>query len=792
LACTVVAVVLAAGAVTGTLFSLAATDSPLVQQLSYGLPALRADRPLSFLGGALLVPQPALYPVMALLLGFAVGFLERRAGAARTALVLIGTHLAGTLGAAGFLAAAGAVDWPWAQALAGQTDTGMSAGAVGVLAAGTALSSPVWRARVRWIAGGFLTLMLLRSGLLWDLEHAIGFATGLAVGPLLRPRGVAAVPAGSPSRVASQRSSLVPRLARVRGAVSLLILLVPVSSLVLALYPGYGGVFGPGVPGTPAVEHSAAAGLIQFGIAVVIAKALRRGLPGAWWAAVVFCAVPLARALGRGIALPELTGRLGDILAWAGVLAVLVVYRRCWPRRLPAVVVRRHLPRLVAATAAFAGVWWVVLTVAGPQLGVHAHGRGREILARATFGEGIAHADGRWVHFAMALSSWVWAAALVMLLLPMVHSHYDDHRRTSAAAQDRLETLLRTHGGGSLGWQRTWPGFAGWTTRAGDVAVSYRIVSGVAIVLGDPVGPVDRWPAAVAEFRRFCLHAGWTACWYAVTPAFARHCGEGWNLTQIGEDAVLELAGLEFRGRSWQDVRTARNHAVRDGISMQQLDMATVSPVLRAQIAEVSRGWTAAKPLPEMGFTLGTVEHARDPEMRTHIAIGADGTVHGVTTWLPVHADGRIVGWTLDVMRRRIGGFRPVIEFLIAESALAFKAEGFRTLSLSVAPLARCTATGTGHAGPLDAVLDKVSRVLEPAYGFRSLLDFKRKFHPAFTPVYLGFADEVELSEISVAISRAYLPHLTVRQAGRVVGTLWRARRGHGDRRTRSDVALAG
>jgi lysylphosphatidylglycerol synthetase-like protein (DUF2156 family) len=794
LACSVVAAVLAAGAVSGTLFSLAANNSPLVQQLSYGLPALRADRPLSFLGGALLVPQPALYPVMALLLGCAVGFLERRAGAMRAALVLIVTHLAGAFGAAGFLAAAGTLDWPWAQALAGQIDTGMSAGAVGVLAAGTALISPVWRARVRWVVGGYLALMLLRSGLLWDLEHAIGFVTGLAAGPLLRGRGAAAAPAAD--RPASERSgtridrlSAAPRLARIRGAVALLVLLVPVSTLVLALYPGYGGVFGPGMPSAssiPVVQHPLATGLIQLAIAAVIAKALRRGLPGAWWAGVVFAAVPL----GRGIAVPELTGRLGDILAWAGVLTVLVVYRRCWPRRLPAVVLRRHLPRLVLATAAFAGIWWVVLTVAGPQLGVHSHGRGREILARATFGDGIAHADGRWVHFAMALSGWVWAGALVMLLLPMVHSHYEDHRRTTAAAQDRLETLLRTHGGGSLGWQRTWPGFAGWTTRAGDVAISYRIVSGVAIVLGDPVGPVDRWPAAVAEFRRFCLHAGWTACWYAVTPAFARHCGEGWNLTQIGEDAVLELAGLEFRGRSWQDVRTARNHASRDGIRMQPVDMATVGPELRAQIAEVSRGWTAAKPLPEMGFTLGTVEHARDPQMRAHIAVDADGVVHGVTTWMPVHADGEIVGWTLDVMRRRIGGFRPVIEFLIAESALAFKAEGFRTLSLSVAPLARCTTSG--HAGPLDAVLEKVSRVLEPAYGFRSLLDFKRKFHPAFTPVFLGYADEVELSEISVAISRAYLPHLTPRQACRVVRTLWLARRGHGERRTRSDLALAG
>ena len=826
LACTLVLAVLAAGIVTGTLFSAAGNGSP-AGDLAYGLPALADGRWLSLLGGALLVPQPALYPVVALLLGLAVGFLERRAGAARTAAVLVVTQLAGAVGAAGVLAVGSQLSWPWANTLAGHTDTGFSAGAVGVIAAGTALASPVWRARLRWAVGGYLAMMLVRSGLLWDMEHAIGFVTGLAAGPLLR------------NHAASPRSGRhhVPRLVRIRGAVALLVLLVPVSSLVLAVYPGYGGIFGPGTAQPP---HPLAPALVQLAIALVIAKALRRGLPGAWWAAVVFCTVPLGRDLARfavtwpGTTAADIAGRAGDLLGCAFVLVVLVACRRCWPRRLPAPVLRRYGPRLLAATAVFAGAWWLVLSVAGPQFGVLPHDRGRAVLATVTFG-GSADADFPWVRFAVGLSGWIWAATLIALLTPMVLA-VREGRRPDAGANARLVDLVRTHGGGSLGWQRTWPGFACWTTNAGDVAVSYRIVSGVALVLGDPVGPADRWPAAVAEFRRFCLHAGWTVCWYAVTPAFAQHCGDGWHLTQVGEDAVLELAGLEFRGKSWQDVRTARNHAAREGIAMRRVNIAYAPEELRAQIAEVSRGWSRSKPLPEMGFTLGTVDHARDGQARTHIAVDACGVVHGVTTWLPVHADGRVVGWTLDVMRRRIGGFRPVIEFLIAESALAFRAEGCRTLSLSVAPLARCAAAGgDGHSGAsggdglrradqdrapaagtggapmgsvtgrLDSVLDKASRLLEPAYGFRSLLEFKRKFHPAFSPVYLGYADEIDLSQITVAIGKAYLPHLTIRQACRIVRTLCRSRGANrrtatrrssdtgavGDRRARRPVVTA-
>jgi len=799
LACVVVLAVLTAGAVTGTMFDAEAAAREPATDLAYGLPAFADGRWLSLLGGALLVPRPALYPVVAALLALAVGFLERRAGTARTAAVLVFTQVAGALGSAAALAVAAPMPWPWAHAVAVQTDTGLSAGAVGVLAAGSALAAPLWRARMRWIVGGYLAIMLLRSGLLWDLEHALAFVAGLAAGPVLRSAGATAAAPSAPR---------APRLLRVRGTVALLVLLMPVGSLVLAAYPGYGGIFGPGTiqPPPPMVPA-----LVQLAIALVIAKALRRGLPGAWWAAVVVCAVPLVRDLARvavswpHLATADIAGHAGDLLGWTGMLAVLVACRRCWPRRLPTPVLRRYVPRLLAATTAFAGVWWLVLTVAGPQFGVLPHDRGRAVLASVTFG-GSAGADFPWVRFAVGLSGWIWAATLIALLMPMVLA-VREGRRPDPVADARLVELVRTHGGGSLGWQRTWPGFSCWTTSAGDVAVSYRIVSGVALVLGDPVGPANRWPAAVAEFRRFCLRAGWTVCWYAVTPAFAEHCGDGWHLTQVGEDAVLDLDGLEFRGKSWQDVRTARNHAARAGIAMRRVAIADAPPELRAQIAEVSRGWTLSKPLPEMGFTLGTVDHARDGQMRTHIALDASGVVHGVTTWLPVHADGRIVGWTLDVMRRRIGGFRPVIEFLIAESALAFRAEGCRTLSLSVAPLARCAAAGSdGHrttnggdglrgadpdrapaagtggapmgsvTGRLDSVLDKASRLLEPAYGFRSLLEFKRKFHPAFSPVYLGYADEIDLSQITVAIGKAYLPHLTARQACRIVRTLCRSR----------------
>lgn len=174
----------------------------LSARLGYGLPALDGSGLWRFAVGAAILPEPVFYLVMCPLVVVAVGFYERRMGAARALGVLVATHLIGTLTVAGGLSVASGLDRPWARAIAGETDLGLSAGTVGVLAAATALMAPSLRRRVRWLVTAYLTVMVLRSGLLWDAEHLVGWLAGLAAGPLLgglqvRHRRTSAPPRGS-------------------------------------------------------------------------------------------------------------------------------------------------------------------------------------------------------------------------------------------------------------------------------------------------------------------------------------------------------------------------------------------------------------------------------------------------------------------------------------------------------------------------------------------------------------------------------------------------------------------
>ncbi|GEL18049.1 bifunctional lysylphosphatidylglycerol flippase/synthetase MprF [Pseudonocardia asaccharolytica] len=362
-----------------------------------------------------------------------------------------------------------------------------------------------------------------------------------------------------------------------------------------------------------------------------------------------------------------------------------------------------------------------------------------------------------------------WAALLVVLVAGR-HAFQTPGRRRrrrgvpGATDRDTATALLIEHGGGTLSWMATWPDNAWFRTADGDSIVAYQAHAGVAIGLGDPIGPSGSQPGAVAEFARMTERSGLVPCLFSVTtPVATAASGLGWQHVQVAEDTLIDLPDLEFVGKPWQNVRSALNRAAKEGVEFRLAALADEPWSLVERVRGLAEEWVGDKGLPEMGFTLGGVDEALDPRVRVALAQDAAGTLHGVTSWLPIYGPGgHPRGWTLDLMLRRHDGFRAVVEFLIARSCQAFRADGAAVVSLSGAPLAR--SGDAGEAAGVQRVLDGLGTALEPLYGFGSLHAFKAKFRPRYEPLHLTYRDEGDLARIGIALTRAYLPDTPVRE----------------------------
>lgn len=376
-----------------------------------------------------------------------------------------------------------------------------------------------------------------------------------------------------------------------------------------------------------------------------------------------------------------------------------------------------------------------------------------------------AQVDFRWdgeTELSLA-NGFLWLVMLVYLI--WVRRAFGARRKTKLGIQpsptaDDMKKELRTHGGGTLSWMTTWDGNSYARVTGGIVAYQRR--NGVALGLADPIGPADSRAEAVTEFIRTAEQAGLVPCFFSADEATRAAVPSTWRSIVVADDTIVDLPGLEFTGKRWNSVRTSLNRAGRDDMTFRMTHLKAESWGVQQQLRAISEAWVGDKDLPEMRFTLGTLDEAEDPEVRLALAVAPNGDIDGFLSWLPVYGgDGAVRGWTLDLMRRRDGGFGPVMEYLIGSSAKQFSEEGAAIMSLSGAPLAHDYPP---DAGVIAALSDRLADALEPVYGFGSLHRFKQKFHPRYETMYLLFRDESDLTRIGGALTRAFLPDATLRQ----------------------------
>lgn len=736
------------GVLTGSIHhSLLGT--PLLDQVGFGLPALRHGQVYTLLAN---IPF-ALFPWMLVTIGLMVIILllpyEVIAGTRRALLVFGASQLGG------YLLAVLLVAWPldalgsgWGHYLATSRDVGPSAGAFGATAA------LVWHLprRLRLPAGLALFLylgsFLVTTHRIWDVEHLFAASIGLTVGARLKGE---AITVSLPRRRSFHALRSTPRL-----LIAGLVALVGLLNVLWAFNPHLAARFEQ-LAANPLpfalVEGTTTLSVLTGLALILLGRGLLHGRRAAWLATMMLMPAPtVVHLLTAGHVVPR------ALAIRAILLALLLLHRRDFRARADVVTLRRAVRIAGGALAllpVYAALGFTLLRGAFAQpltLSLAAH----ETLARMLFlGGPLAAGDGHSQWFLDSISI-AWAGVLVYaavaLLRPVLRPTVTTDGDSAVA-----DALLRAWGATGVAYMTSWPGNVRLLNGARDAYLAYRLIGGVALVLGDPVGSPEGGVRVIDEFVDICAQNGWTPAFYAVTPRylaeFARH---GLAAIQVGEDTQIDLATLAFKGKAWQDVRTAINRAGREGISFRFIDPAG-EPALVAQLWEIDAAWKAAKNLPEMGFTLGKLTEPLDPEVRIAAAVDATGQLRGFVTWLPIHASR---GWVLDLMRRRDGGFPGVMEFLIAKSALAFQAEGYQVLSLATAPLARVTR-GDEETRLLERALAVMGDKLDPFYNFNSLFEFKRKFQPTWAPVYLAYPGAASLPKIGYAIVRAYLPSVS-------------------------------
>jgi len=733
--------ILAVLGVTAITTTLAHPIGPeLLERWGFGIQDLTGGRPLQ----VFLAPFQILRPYMAIsvtaiLLVF-VGSFEALFGTRRAAVVFWVGHVLGYTLTLLLLSGAAALGADWPRALLAHRDVGASNGAFA--AAGALVVNVRGRLRHALILffAAYLALAIVLEGQVWDFSHSVAFALGMAlgVGFLIRD---GRTPAGLLPRIRierRQRPWVMAWAVAVQGAVNVLgAFLLPrhASFARLESVLPFAGIHVP--------RHL----LLASGLTLLLlAPGLARGQRAAWWGTLV------ALALSLGLQ-SQLGMTKGEVVFAAVFLAALVTWHDGFRAVSDRPAMRQGwllLALLPVVVLAYAGAGLYVLRTEFVEA-VGFLDPLREIGDRLLFlGSGmLTPLDRRaaWFLDSIPLVGWGGILYTVTIFVRVATA-------PPASPSDRAaaEIIHPRYGAGGTSFMTLWPGNTLFCDETRESYLAYRVHAEVAVVLGDPVGPPELLPGLIRRFQEHCTQRGWDHAFYAATDRCRPVYGDlGYESLQIGEEAVIPLGALEFKGKPWQNMRSAINRAARSGLEFRMLEGGTVPPSLEGQLFEIEAAWQAEKKLPPMGFTLGRAEDTRDPRVNVSLAVDHAGRVHAYADWLPV--PGRR-GWVIDLMQRRSDAMPGVMEFLIGMSCLEFKNRGYASVSLATAPLADVDRDETSSLSQL--ALGTIFERFDTLYGFRSLFEFKDRFQPRWEPVYLVYRGLARLPAVTLAVLRSH------------------------------------
>ena len=488
---------------------------------------------------------------------------------------------------------------------------------------------------------------------------------------------------------------------------------------------------------------------------LLLAHGLRRRKRRAWQTSVVLTGVVSVLHLVKGFDVEEATLSLA-------VLALLLSTRNAFGGAPDPRSARHSVLTFVGSSATALAVGTAVLMVdRDGRLGAVPLATASRQAAAGLVARPVPGMSNEAATSLTLLAALVLVATLVSLLRPAGGPH-----ALRPDEETRLRALLDRQGRhDSLGYFALRREKSVVFSPSGKAAVAYRVVGGVSLAAGDPIGDPEAWPGAVeswlAEARRFA----WTpAVLGASQRAADTYHRAGLDAWELGDEAVLETSCFTLEGRGMRTVRQAANRVRRLGY------VADITPVERLtageldEIIRAAERWRSGSVERGFSMALGRLGDPTDSGCVVARVRDAESALVALLHLVPWGPD----GLSLDVMRRCPDCDNGVIELVVTELMASAPGLGVARVSLNFAVFRSVfDRAGRLGAGPVlrmwHAVLLRASRVWQ----LESLYRANAKYEPQWRPRYLCFPIARDLPRVLVAAmqAEAFLPRPRLRPA---------------------------
>ncbi len=476
----------------------------------------------------------------------------------------------------------------------------------------------------------------------------------------------------------------------------------------------------------PAIELSHFLGSLTGAALLILARGLQRRLDGAYHITVVLLGAGAVFSLLKGLDYEE-----GIILSL--MLAALLPCRGQFYRR-SSLTAQRFSPAWAAliAIALFCCVW----------LGLFAYQHmeySHDLWWRFTFRDDAP----RFLRATAGAIAVIFISVVARLFVPARPGSQPWNEATAVHVRAIVGASPRTYAHLALLGDKRFV-----FSESQDAFIMYAIQGRTWVVMGDPVGPEERWNDLAWRFIELCDQYDGQPVFYQVdATSLDLYAGLGMTFLKLGEEARVPLASFSLEGAARKDLRHARNRFSKQNFSLGIVPEADVPSIL-GPIRHVSDDWLAAKRTREKGFSLGFFEPAYI--LGCPIAVVRDGGGE-IVAFANLWSGAAQEELSVDLMRYLPDRPDGIMDYLFTELMVWGKQQGYAWFNLGMAPLSgledRVLAPFWSRAGAM------VFRHGEHFYNFQGLRHYKDKFGPVWSPKYLACYGGLALPRILTNIA---------------------------------------
>lgn len=333
--------------------------------------------------------------------------------------------------------------------------------------------------------------------------------------------------------------------------------------------------------------------------------------------------------------------------------------------------------------------------------------------------------------------------ALFMLLQPVFV------RRLASASERRHATsIVEQYGRSSLARFVLLPDKLYFFSPGGSV-IAYTARGGVAVALGDPIGPPEDVTDAIVAFQQFCKRNDWSPAFYQTLPDYRDlYRAAGLELLCIGHEGIVQLETFTIGGGGNKNLRATMNRFVRLGYQALVHEPPLSAPLL-AELRAVSDEWLTMMHGSEQRFSLGWFDDDYVSHSRVMAIHNPDGAIIAFANVVPEYQRNEI---SIDLMRRRCEVESGTMEFLFVAFLQWARDKGYATFNLGLSAL---SGVGQQSDDPvIERALHYIYEHVNQFYNFKGLHEFKEKFHPEWSPRYLVYPNVGHLPAILTTLAR--------------------------------------